>query len=245
MSNQRQIECPRCGQENPPQARYCMYCGEKLVQDKKIVKPVLNEKKELNVKVLYLLLGVLTLSGLIILYFAGVFDSDKVVIKNSIKQETAGKNHGVNAPTSTLVTPQIIDLKTLQELKQIEKSIEQNPANTAAMVELGNRYFDFGHFKEAIKFYKMYLEKLPDSPDVLVDLGVSYYNLKDYPNAEKYMKKAVKINPQHQIALYNLGIVNEALGNIEAAKNYWNRAIEVNPNSQFAERARSFLNKYN
>ncbi len=245
MSNQRQIECPRCGQKNPSHARYCMYCGERLVQDKKITKPVLNEKKELNVKVLYLLLGVLTLSGLIILYFAGVFDSDKVVVKKSVPQETVGNNHNATTPASTPLTPQVIDLKTLQELKQIEKSIEQNPANTAAMVELGNRYFDFGHFKEAIKFYKMYLEELPNSPDVLVDLGVSYYNLKDYPNAEKYMEKAVKINPHHQIALYNLGVVNEALGNIEAAKSYWNRAIEVNPNSQFAERARSFLNKYN
>ncbi len=242
MSNNQKIECPRCGQLNPSQARYCMYCGERLVEIKSGKAKAPAGKKELNVKVLYVLLTVLIIAGGAILYFAGVFDSPKVTIKHNHEQPAQERVGNQNA--TAFAQPQVIDLKTLQELKNMEKQISANPNDTETMVTLGNKYFDYGHFEEAIKFYKMYLEKLPNSPDVLVDLGVCYYNLRNYDKAADYMEKAVKINPRHQIALLNLGVVNEARGNIEKAKEYWNKAVEVNPNSQFGQRAQNFLNNY-
>ncbi len=240
MSKNAQIECPRCGQFNPPQARYCMYCGERLVKKTDENTKVFANKKELNVKVLYILLATLIVAGGIILYLAGVFDSPQVTVKH---EQPAQERVG-NQNSTAFAQPQVIDLKTLQEMKKLEEKIASDPNDTETMVLLGNKYFDFGHFQEAIKFYKMYLEKLPASPDVLVDLGVCYYNLKDYDNAIKYMEKAIAINPQHQIALLNLGVVNEASGNIDKAKDYWRRAVSVNPNSQFGRRAQSFLNNY-
>ncbi len=250
-NSSKQIECPRCGQFNPPQARYCMYCGEKLVEkksthekDNKHANLSNSNKKELNVKVLYILLFTLIIAGILILYFAGVFSSPKVTIKNSNLTKHQKENTlGVNSTPA--VNPQVIDLKTLTKLKKLEDSIKENPENTEAMVTLGNKYFDYGHFKEAIKFYKMYLKKLPNSPNVLVDLGVCYYNLKDYENALKFMKKAVAINPNHQIAYLNLGIVNEAMGNVEEARKYWEKAIKIDPQSQFGLKAQSFLNNSN
>lgn len=238
MSKNDKIECPRCGQLNPPQARYCMYCGERLIENK-TKKNVSSPKKELNVKVLYIVLSVLIVSGAAILYFAGVFDSPTVVIKQNAPQERTG-----NENATAFASPQVIDLKTLQELKTLENGLSKNPDDIQTMLILGNKYFDYGHFPEAIKFYKMYLEKEPNTPDVLVDLGVCYYNLKDYDNAILYMEKAVKINPNHQIANLNLGVVYEAKGNIEKAKKYWTKAVEINANSQFGIRARNFLNNY-
>jgi tetratricopeptide (TPR) repeat protein len=241
VSKKEKNECPRCGQINPPHARYCMYCGERLVEKKSGEKISPENKKELNVSVLYVLLAVLVVAGGAILYFAGVFDSPKVVIKQ--KEQPAQERIG-NQSSVAFSQPQVIDLKTLQEMKKLEEKIASDPNNTGAMLTLGNKYFDFGHFEEAIKFYRMYLEKNPAAPDVLVDLGVCYYNLKDYDNAEKYMEKAVTINPRHQIALMNLGVVNEARGNIDKAKEYWRKAVNVNPNSTFGQRAQSFLNNY-
>ena len=217
-----------------------MYCGEKLVGNK---SSNFQFKKELNVNVLYMVLASLIIAGGVILYFAGVFDEPKITVNNEMRKPVSEERVG-NQNSVALNSPQIIDLKTLTELKKIEKSIKANPNDTQAMVTLGNKYFDFGHFKEAMKFYKMYLNKLPNSPDVLVDLGVCYYNLKDYPNAEKYFEKAVKLNPKHQIAFLNLGIVNEAMGNTEKAKNYWKKVIAIDKFSQFAQRAQSFLNNY-
>ncbi len=230
------LKCPYCGKENPSDAIFCMQCGSRLkgenVKTSKKVKstgsPV---NKKFDVKVLYILIVVLLVASFAVLYYAGVFSSPKIVVKNSSQNITQSASQG----------KPVVDLKTAQEIKSMEDALAKNPDNHQLALDLANTLFDVEEYGEAIKYYQNYVKVHPDVPDVLVDLGVAYFYSGDFNNATKYIKRALAINPKHQIALLNMGVVEKAMGEIEIAKEYWKSAIKISPDNAIGKKAKEFL----
>src|SRR5829696_3477352 len=52
---------------------------------------------------------------------------------------------------------------------------QQNPADPAPRVQLGNMYFDAGRFQEAVDWYEAALKIQPRDVSVSTDLGIAYY----------------------------------------------------------------------
>ncbi len=214
-----------------------MQCGSRLQIDEKLnssksVKSDNNKKKEIEVKWLYLLITILLIGGVVILYFAGVFSSPKIVVKQANTTATQ---------SNTVQSPPVVDLKTAQELKKMEDAVAANPENMDLTLQLANKFYDVGEFNKAIIYYLKYIGKNNNNTNVLVDLGTSYYYVGNFNNAEKYLLKAIKINPKHQIALLNMGVVKNAMGEVELAKEYWNKAYSIAPNSAVGKKAKQFL----
>jgi TolA-binding protein len=229
--------CKYCGKENPADAIFCVQCGSRFNVEENFSSSKKNnskksDKKELDVKWLYLLIAVLLIGGVVILYFAGVFSSPKIVVKQTNSAVT-------QSPAAQ--TPPVVDLKTAQKLKKMEDAVVANPANLDLALQLANKFYDVGEFNKAIVYYLKYLSKNKNNPDVLVDLGTSYYYIGQFNDAEKYLLKALEINPKHQIALLNMGVVKKAMGEVELAKEYWNKAYAIAPNSAVGKKAKQFL----
>jgi len=234
--NSNNVKCPYCGKENPPDAIFCMQCGSRLKGEdvktsEKRKKTVTHPDKKFDVKVLYILIVVLLVASFAVLYYAGVFSSPKIVVKN---------NSG-NFSSSVNQKKPVIDLKTAQEIKSMEDALAKNPDNHQLALELANTLFDVEEYGKAIKYYQNYVKAHPDVPDVLVDLGVAYFYSGDFKNATKYMQQALDINPKHQIALLNMGIVENAMGETEIAKQYWKSAIKISPDNAIGKKAKEFL----
>jgi tetratricopeptide (TPR) repeat protein len=229
--------CKYCGKENPADAIFCLQCGsrfnvEENFSSSRKTNSNNSNKKELDVKWLYLLIAVLLIGGVVILYFAGVFSSPKVVVKQT--KTTVTQSQAVQSP-------QVVDLKTAQELKKMEDAVAANPANLELALQLANKFYDVGEFNKAIVYYLKYVSINKNNPNVLVDLGTSYYYNGQFDEAEKYLLKALEINPEHQIALLNIGVVKKAMGDVELAKEYWNKAYTIAPNSTVGKKAEQFL----
>lgn len=162
------------------------------------------------------------------------------IITSGIFYEPAPKfsgNHNVSGHNHTETTAGVKS----QQILNLEKQVENNPADFDSILNLAHLLGDDGFLLESIKRYDQYLEKYPNTADVIVDKGVCYYNLKNYSKAAEVMKSAVKIDPKHEIAHLNLGIVSMAAGNKDEARKWWNKLITMSPNSEITKRAKKFI----
>ncbi len=165
---------------------------------------------------------VLSVIGVLILVFAGVFNSPEAIYVDRFN----------NIQTSKIKSPEII---------QLEKDVRNNPNNKDLLLKLANTLNDNGFYQQAIVKYGDYLKINPGNADVIVDQGVCYFNLKQYEKAVEIFKNALKYDSTHQIAHFNLGIVNLNLGKKDEAVKWFKKVIELYPNSEFSKRAKEFV----
>lgn len=93
------------------------------------------------------------------------------------------------------------------KILQLQKSVQQNPKNLNARIDLGNSLMDAGRFPEAIDAYQKALELDPKNTDVRVDMGTCYRSAGQPDKAAEEYRKAIASNPGHPNAHRNLGIV--------------------------------------
>ena len=127
---------------------------------------------------------------------------------------------------------------------QLEKTVQANPKNRAAWVDLGNQYFDSHQFQNAVEAYAQALALSPNDPNVLTDQGVMYKNLGQFDKALANFQQANKLDPKHLQSLFNMGIVyaNDLNKPDEAAK-AWNKVLALAPASDQAAQARQMLSQ--
>lgn len=196
---------------------------------KSVKKPqqVVSKGKELDLKQVWIIIGVVAGVGLILLYAAGVFD------KPSSVQQT-GFSPGQTQESG-------IDLSNLQLINELEAKYKANPSDNETLLQLAHLRQDSGLYEQAILNYQEYLSKVPDNADARIDMGVCYYSLRRYDEAIKEMTKALEYSPRHQIGHLNLGIVNLAANNIAKSKEWLQKAVDLNPDTDIGKRAQELL----
>jgi len=112
----------------------------------------------------------------------------------------------------------------------LEKETQQNPANVAAWVELGNVYFDSDQFEKSIQAYRKALDLKPDNADVWTDMGVMQRKAGRPQEAVKAFDQAIAVNPKHEVSRLNKGIVLlHDLQDTSGAIRAWEGLLEINP----------------
>jgi cytochrome c-type biogenesis protein CcmH/NrfG len=135
--------------------------------------------------------------------------------------------------------PAILDESQVQALRNV---VDRDPKNAVARTQLGNLYYDAGHFSDAIKWYTESLALNPKDPSVSTDLGVSYYYNNQPDLAIKQLEHSLKIDPKHTKALLNMGVVR-AFGkqDLEGATKVWRQLVEIAPDSTEGRQAKQAL----
>jgi tetratricopeptide (TPR) repeat protein len=115
---------------------------------------------------------------------------------------------------------------------QLTATVNSDPKNTTAIVQLANVYFDAERFTDAISWYEKALALDPKNPDVSTDLGVSYYYTNRTEEALKRFEASLKIDPKHTKTLLNKGIVL-AFGkeDLKGAAVEWQKVVDLAPSS--------------
>ncbi len=130
----------------------------------------------------------------------------------------------------------------VQRASALERQANNEPANAAVRVDLGNLYFDAERFDMAASWYEAALKIEPRNVNASTDLGVAYYQQNQIDRALEQFKFSLSIDPSHAKTLFNEGIVR-AFGkqDLDGATKAWERLIAVAPTSPEAGRAKEAL----
>jgi len=136
--------------------------------------------------------------------------------------------------------------KTAQEpyyyglIEEYRSVLAGDPHNLAAIIGLGNAFYDAGQWKEAIRYYEQSILIDPSNADVVTDMATCYRNLGMPDRAIADYRKALLIEPTHQNALYNLGVVYGYDNNdYESAVRIWERLLVIAPKHPKADTIRA------
>jgi tetratricopeptide (TPR) repeat protein len=125
-------------------------------------------------------------------------------------------------------------------VEEYQAILVQDPRNLAALVALGNAYFDSGEWKKAISTYEQALLIEPRNADVRTDMGTSYRQTGMPDRALAEYRLALQYEPAHLNARYNMGIVLAYdKKNYRAAIRIWEDLLKLAPNFPHADRIRS------
>jgi tetratricopeptide (TPR) repeat protein len=150
---------------------------------------------------------------------------------------TAVPTAAVHAPKSEALTPYYYGL--IEEYRTI---LAEDPNNLAAVMALGNAYFDSGQWREAIRLYQRALTKDPRNADVLTDMGTAYRNLGRPDRALAEYRRALALEPGHVNARYNLGVVYAYdVKDYARAIRAWEELLRLAPNHPEADTMRTSI----
>lgn len=123
------------------------------------------------------------------------------------------------------------------KVSALMQKIAANPNDAAALIELGDVYFQAGQFKVASEWLTKALVITPKDPKVGLALGAAYYNLGDTANAETQWLKVVKIDPNNAEAHYDLGFLalSKTPPDMKEVKAQWQKVVDIDPTSELAK----------
>jgi tetratricopeptide (TPR) repeat protein len=130
-------------------------------------------------------------------------------------------------------------------IEEYRTVLADDPGNFAALVALGNTYYDSGEWKKAVMVYERALRIDPANADVRTDSGTAYRNLGRLEKALAEYQTALKYDPSHLNARYNMGIVYAYdKKDFNAAIHIWEELLKLAPDYPQAEYVRSSITAF-
>lgn len=131
----------------------------------------------------------------------------------------------------------------LEKMAQLEKAANDNPNDTAKLLEYAE-FMGMAHKPDkAIDGYSRYLKINPKNVEVLIALSSLYYQKKEFDKALEILNKAIKIDPKNSEAIFYLDFVEREKGDLAKAKATWQKLIKNLPGTPGAELAEKELAK--
>ena len=92
-----------------------------------------------------------------------------------------------------------------QRIASLKQTVERDPGNFDALVQLGGMYMDAAKFPQAIEYYERALGARED-PNVRTDLGICYRQNGQRERALAAFRRVLEESPGHWQAMFNEAI---------------------------------------
>ncbi|MFT4973211.1 MAG: putative CXXCH cytochrome family protein, partial [Saprospiraceae bacterium] len=99
---------------------------------------------------------------------------------------------------------------------------------------IGQAFFAYADFENALKYYQKSVDYLPLHLDFQEKLGATYFNLKQIPKAKKVFEFVLSENKKRPVALSNLGYMKVLNGNIQGGMEMYDAALALDPDYENA-----------
>jgi tetratricopeptide (TPR) repeat protein len=116
-----------------------------------------------------------------------------------------------------------------QQLAALKATIERDPKNAGALMQLGNMYMDAAKYPQAIEYYERGLA-LRDDPAVRTDLGICYKQAGQLDKAVAAFHKAGETAPDQWQAMFNEAIVLGEMKRFDEARAVAAKLNQMRPN---------------
>jgi cytochrome c-type biogenesis protein CcmH/NrfG len=168
--------------------------------------------------------------GVIVGYMLGV---------SQVTTSGAGSVPVAAAQTAAAPAPTLVNEQELQGWRNI---LSTDPKNLRANVELANRLYDAGRYREALPYYQVAVDLDPKNVSVSTDYATALYYSGKADEALAQFDKSLAIDPKHGQTLFNIGIVkrdgrNDPKGAIAA----WERLLTTVPDYPDASKVRTMI----
>lgn len=121
-----------------------------------------------------------------------------------------------------------------EAVAMVEGIIQDDPTVIDAYFTLGNLYFKWGKFEEALDSFYQALELKPNDSFVMINIANSYVQLNRLEEAKTFLLDAVEtVDPDSQIFLI-LGNIHNSLDDDDRALEFYQRCVDINPSSASA-----------
>ncbi len=129
----------------------------------------------------------------------------------------------------------------MQLLTELKARVAKNPRDIAALVELGNLYFDASKYDQAITYYKSALALDPTNPDVRNDEAAALHATGHDLDALREVNRVLAERPGFPQALFNRGIILGAMGRRSDAVIAYREFLRVAPKDEHARDAQAAI----
>jgi len=198
---------------------------KRLSGDKIFVMSTLSRKK----KIIFLVLGMVFAGGFLI-YSA-------ITI---LERTHESRKSGIALLTQRSVSKGTISIELMEKIEDLKETVREDPKDLAAWLKLGDIYFDYNRYREAIGAYARYLSIKPEDSDTRTKMGMMLRGLEDFDGAIENFKRAAQLNPGHAESRFQLGALfivekKDVNGTIAA----WEDYLKVAPKGEQANWVRA------
>jgi cytochrome c-type biogenesis protein CcmH/NrfG len=145
-------------------------------------------------KIIYLVLGGMVAIGFLIRASITIF-----------KRTNGSGNSGFTLLTQRSAGKGTISVELMEKIEDLKETVREDPNNFTAWMKLGDIYFDYNRYREAIEAYSHYLSIKPENSDVRTKMGIMLRGLEDFDGAIEEFRKAAQMNPKHAESWFQLG----------------------------------------
>jgi tetratricopeptide (TPR) repeat protein len=110
------------------------------------------------------------------------------------------------------------------------KVVENNPADIANILAMGNFYYQCGKIGKALLLFAGALEKDPRSHEILNGMGRCFIKLKQFEKARDCYLHAISLKPEG-IYFLNIGLAYHNMGEYEKALEMYRKALIILPDA--------------
>lgn len=180
-------------------------------------------------KIVFLVLGVVVVVGFLIYSAITIF-----------KRTYESRNSGIALLTQRSVSKGTISIELMEKIEDLKETVQEDPKDLAAWLKLGDIYFDYNRYREAIDAYAHYLSTKPEDSDIRTKMGMMLRGLEDFDAAIETFKKAAQINPRHAESRFQLGaLFLKEKKDIKGAIAAWEDYLKVAPKGERANWVRA------
>jgi tetratricopeptide (TPR) repeat protein len=108
-------------------------------------------------------------------------------------------------------------------------SINLNPDNPRALLNLADCFYQLNEYDEAINIYRKVIDSDPDNDLTYFRIGNALFRSERYEEAIAYYRKALQSSFIYPEVFFNLGNASFRLENYEDAVHYYQLALEIQP----------------
>jgi len=121
--------------------------------------------------------------------------------------------------------------------------IQADPADSDALMELGDAFFAGGQYQVAAEWLGRLVELEPDNVRALLALGAAQFNSGDDTAAEDSWSRVVDLDPGNVEAHYDLGFLYLQADppDLDRMQSEWQTVVELAPGTQVAESVQAHL----
>ncbi len=116
-----------------------------------------------------------------------------------------------------------------EQLANLKATVEREPKNADALVQLGNMYMDAAKYPQAVEYYERSLTVRED-PAVRTDLGICFKQAGQLDKSVEAFRKAAEDQPDQWQALFNEAIVLGEMKRFDEARAIATKLKQLRPN---------------
>ena len=191
-----------------------------LTGDKIFIMSTLSRGK----KIVFLVLGVVVMVGFLIYSAITIF-----------KRTYESRKSGIALLTQRSVSKGTISIELMEKIEDLRETVQEDPKDLPSWLKLGNIYFDYNRYREAIEAYARYLSIKPEDSDIRTKMGMMLRGREDFEGAIEAFRKAAQINPRHAESRFQLGaLFLEEKKDVNGAITAWEDYLQVAPKGERA-----------